>query len=389
MDEILATSPVFGAEEQRAHSSESDIAVSGPEISIIIPTFNESDNIAELIRRIGSTLEGVAWEAIVVDDDSSDGTAEIVKGIAQRDHRIRCIHRVGRRGLSTACIEGFLSSSAPYLAVIDGDLQHDETLLAAMLEKLRADEVDIVVGSRYVPGGGIGDWDERRAQLSRLSTVLAKKTLRVTLDDPMSGFFALQRKVFHEVVRDLSGVGFKIMLDIFASSARPLRFCELPYELRSRQAGESKVSGTVALDFLTLLLQKRFGRFIPSRLICFGLVGGSGVCVHLMVFALAFQGMGLPFWASQTVATAVAMVGNFSLNNLITYRDQRLSGLAWWRGLALFSLACSVGAIANVGVASYIFVGGIGWLPSALAGIVVGTVWNYATTGFYVWRSRR
>jgi dolichol-phosphate mannosyltransferase len=275
------------------------------------------------------------------------------------------------------------------LAVIDGDLQHDETLLRAMFEKLRADEADIVVGSRYVPGGGVGDWDERRAQLSRLSTIIAKRTLRVTLNDPMSGFFALQRKVFHEVVRDLSGVGFKIMLDIFASSARPLRFCELPYEFRSRQAGESKVSGIVALDFLTLLLQKRFGRFIPARLIYFGLVGSSGVCVHLMVFASAFQGMGLPFWASQAVATAVAMVGNFTLNNLITYRDQRLSGLAWWRGLALFSLACSVGAVANVGVASYIFGDGLGWLPSALAGIVVGTVWNYATTRFYVWRSRR
>ena len=389
MSEILATSHALGAAEQHARSAVSDAAVSGPEFSIVIPTFNESGNIAELIRRIGSTLEGVAWEAIVVDDDSSDGTAEIVKGIAQRDHRVRCIHRIGRRGLSTACIEGFLSSSALYLAVIDGDLQHDEALLPAMLEKLRSGEVDIVVGSRYVPGGGVGGWDERRAQLSRLSTIVAKKTLRVTLSDPMSGFFALRRKVLHEVVRDLSGVGFKILLDIFASSARPLRFCELPYQFRSRQAGESKVSGTVALDFLTLLLQKRFGRFIPSRLIYFGLVGGFGVCVHLMVFASVFQGMGLPFWESQTVAAAVAMVGNFTLNNLITYRDQRLSGLAWWRGLALFSLACSVGAVANVGVASYIFGDGIGWLPSALAGIVVGTVWNYATTGFYVWRSRR
>jgi len=389
MAEFLAASSVSGAPLRHAPVIASDPAVPGPEISIIVPTFDESENIVELIRRIGVTLEGVAWEVIVVDDDSGDGTAEIAKNLAQGDHRVRCIHRIGRRGLSSACIEGFLSSSAPYLAVIDGDLQHDETLLSAMLEKLRADEVDIVVGSRYVPGGSVGDWDERRAQLSRLSTVLAKKTLGVTLSDPMSGFFALQRKAFHEVVRDLSGVGFKIMLDIFASADRPLRFCELPYEFRSRTAGESKVSGTVALDFLTLLLQKRFGRFIPSRLIYFSLVGGTGVCVHLTVFAIAFKGIGLPFWVGQSLATAVAMVGNFTLNNLITYRDQRLSGFAWFRGLALFSLACGVGAIANVGVASYIFSDGIGWLPSALAGIVVGTVWNYATTGFYVWKSRR
>jgi len=361
----------------------------GPEISVVIPTFNERGNIAELVRRIGETLAGVAWEVIVVDDDSADGTADIVTKLARQDHRIRCVRRIGRRGLSSACIEGFLSSSAPYLAVIDGDLQHDETLLAAMLEKLRGGEFDVVVGSRYISGGGIGDWDSRRAQLSRLSTVLAKRTLRVVLSDPMSGFFALRREIFHDLVRDLSGVGFKILLDIFATSARPLRVCELPYEFRARQAGESKVDGMVALDFLTLLLQKRVGRFIPSRFIYFSLVGGTGVGVHLAVFTAAFLGFALPFWVSQTLGTVMAMVGNFTLNNLITYRDQRLSGLAWWRGLMLFSLACGVGAIANVGVASYIFGGGIGWLPSALAGIVVGTVWNYATTAFYVWRPRK
>jgi dolichol-phosphate mannosyltransferase len=365
------------------------VAVTGPEISIIVPTYNESGNIAELVRRIGETLAGVDWEVIVVDDDSTDGTADIVNDIARRDHRVRCIQRIGRRGLSSACIEGFLSSSAPYLAVIDGDLQHDETVLADMLEKLRSGDFDVVVGSRYVPGGGVGDWDERRAQLSKLSTVLAKKTLHVVLSDPMSGFFALRRDVVHGVVRELSGVGFKILLDIFATTPAPLRVCELPYEFRARQAGESKVDGMVALDFLTLLLQKRVGRFIPSRFIYFSLVGGTGVVVHLAVLSIAYQMFALPFWAGQSLATIAAMVGNFTLNNLITYRDQRLSGIAWWRGLLLFSLACSVGAIANVGVASYIFVGGIGWLPSALAGIVVGTVWNYATTAFYVWRPKK
>jgi len=364
-------------------------ALAGPEISVVIPTFNEGGNIEELVRRIAATLSGVAWEVVVVDDDSADGTADIVDALARRDHRVRCIRRIGRRGLSSACIEGFLSSSAPYLAVIDGDLQHDETLLAAMLDRLRGGDVDVVVGSRYVAGGGVGDWDPRRAQLSRLSTALAKRTLHVVLSDPMSGFFALRREVVHDLVRDLSGVGFKILLDIFATAPRPLRVCELPYEFRARQAGESKVDGMVALDFLTLLLQKRVGRFIPSRFIYFSLVGGTGVLVHLAVLSIAYKGFGMPFWASQTLATVAAMVGNFSLNNLVTYRDQRLSGLAWWRGLLTFSVACSVGAAANVGVASYIFGDGIGWLPSALAGIVVGTVWNYATTAFYVWRPRR
>ncbi len=364
-------------------------ALGGPELSIIVPTFNERENVEELVRRIDAALPGVAWEVVVVDDDSTDGTAGLVNDLARRDRRVRCIHRIGRRGLSSACIEGFLSSSAPYFAVIDGDLQHDERVLPAMLECLRGGEHDIVVGSRYVAGGGIGDWDARRAKLSRLSTTLAKKTLGVVLSDPMSGFFALRREVLHDVVRDLSGVGFKILLDIFATSKRPLRFHELPYEFRTRKAGESKVDSNVALDFLTMLLQKKFGRIIPSRLIYFCLIGGTGVGLHLVVLSTVYLVLGAPFWLGQSTATAIAMVGNFALNNLITYRDRRLSGLAWWRGLVLFSLACSVGAAANVGVASYIFRGGIGWLPSALAGVLVGTVWNYATTAFYVWRPRR
>jgi dolichol-phosphate mannosyltransferase len=360
----------------------------GPELSIVVPTFNERENVEELIRRIDAVLPGVAWEVVVVDDDSTDGTAGLVNELAQKDRRVRCIQRIGRRGLSSACIEGFLSSSAPYFAVIDGDLQHDERVLPAMLECLRGGEHDIVVGSRYIAGGGIGDWNARRAQLSRLSTTLAKKTLGVVLRDPMSGFFAVRREVVHDVVRDLSGVGFKILLDIFATSKQPLRFRELPYEFRTRKAGESKVDGNVALDFLTMLLQKKFGRIIPSRLIYFCLIGGTGVAVHLAVFSTVYLGLGGAFWLAQSIATTVAMVGNFALNNVITYRDQRLSGLAWWRGLVVFSLACSVGAAANVGVASYIFSDGIGWLPSALAGVVVGTVWNYATTAFYVWRPR-
>lgn len=358
----------------------------GPEIAIIVPTYNESENVAELVRRIEATLAGVVWEIIVVDDDSADGTADIVDGIARNDRRVRCIQRIGRRGLSTACIEGFLASSAPYLAVIDGDLQHDETLLSEMLAKLRSGNYDIVVGSRYIDGGGVGDWDETRAWLSRASTQLAKKALHVRLSDPMSGFFAVRRDVLMGFVRELSGVGFKILLDIFATSPKPLRFCELPYKFRSRHAGESKVSGNVALDFLTLLLQKRLGRYIPPRFIYFSVIGGAGVLVHLAVFTAIFHGLGAIFWVSQTIATGMAMLTNFTFNNLITYRDFRLRGLAWWWGLCVFGVACSVGVVANVGVASYIFNGGFGPIPSAAFGIVVGTVWNYATTAYYVWR---
>jgi dolichol-phosphate mannosyltransferase len=357
-----------------------------PEISIVIPTFNEKENVPELVRLVASAMAGVHWELIFVDDNSPDGTARVVRDLAATDGRVRCIQRLGRRGLSSACIEGMLSSSAKYLAVMDGDLQHDEALLPKMFDALQSGDVDVVVASRYADGGGTGDWDERRAQLSRASTGLAKRVLHVELSDPMSGFFAIERETFLRLAPELSGVGFKILLDLFASADPPLRFREIPYEFRSRRAGETKVDGMVALDFVTMLLQKRIGRVVPPKFVYFCLIGGGGLVVHMLALWVLYEMAGVAFAASQAIATGVAMVGNFTLNNLITYRESKLSGLAWFRGLFLFCLACSVGAIANVGVASYLFSEGTRWVLSALAGVLVSTVWNYAATAFYVWR---
>jgi dolichol-phosphate mannosyltransferase len=269
---------------------------------------------------------------------------------------------------------------------MDGDLQHDEKILPEMLQELRKGDVDIVIGTRYAGGGGVGDWDSRREKLSRASTGLAKKVLRVDLSDPMSGFFAIEREAFLRVAPKLSGVGFKILLDIFASAEPPLRFREIPYEFRSRQSGQTKLDGMVALDFLTLLLQKRIGNFVPARFMYFCFVGGIGLITHMVVLWSLFHIASLGFTVSQAGATITAMIGNFALNNIITHRDKKLSGWAWLRGLVLFCLACSVGAVANVGVASYLFIEGSWWVVSALAGVLVGTVWNYAATVFYVWR---
>ncbi len=357
-----------------------------PEISIVIPTFNEKENVTELVRLVTAAMAGVRWELIFVDDNSPDGTARVVRELAATDGRVRCMQRLGRRGLSSACIEGMLSSSAKYLAVMDGDLQHDETLLPKMFDALQSGEVDIAVASRYVAGAGTGDWDARREQLSRASNGLAKRVLQVDLSDPMSGFFAIERETFLHLAPKLSGVGFKILLDLFASADPPLRVREFPYEFRSRKAGETKVDGMVALDFITMLLQKRIGRLVPPRFVYFCLIGGSGLLVHMLTLWGLFQVAGVGFAASQAIATGVAMVGNFTLNNLITYRESKLSGWAWVRGLFLFVLACSVGAVANVGVAAYLHGEGTRWILSGLAGVLVSTVWNYAATAFYVWR---
>jgi dolichol-phosphate mannosyltransferase len=361
----------------------------GPELSVIVPTFNERENVGELVARLEQCLEGLRWEVLFVDDDSPDGTSDLARELAREDRRVRCIQRIGRRGLSTACIEGMLATSAPYLAVIDGDLQHDERLLPEMLAALRSEDLDVVVGSRYVAGGGVGDWDERRAAISRFATRVGQRVIQADLTDPMSGFFMIRRDAFHGAARRVSGLGFKILMDLFASSPEPLKFKELPYEFRTRQAGESKLDSQAAWEFGMLLADKTVGRWIPVRFLAFSAVGGIGVVSHFAVLTLLFKGLGAGFVLSQAAATLVAMTGNFVLNNLLTYRDQRLRRWQWLRGWLSFNLVCGVGALANVGIASYLFARDTFWILSAVAGIVVGAVWNYAVTAVYTWNRPR
>ncbi|MFZ5487908.1 MAG: glycosyltransferase [Pseudomonadota bacterium] len=358
-----------------------------PQLSIVVPTFNEASNVVELRDRVAQALEGVDWEMIFVDDDSPDGTADKVRALAQSDARVRCLQRIGRRGLASACIEGMLASSAPVVAVMDADLQHDERLLRAMFETLQKDaNLDVVVGSRYVEGGGIGDWKQSRAFLSRLATRLSRSVLKAELKDPMSGFFMIRHAAALGCIRQgMSGVGFKILLDLFASSPTPLRYLELPYQFRQRFSGESKLDTTVAWEYFIMLLDRFFGRVVPIRFIAFTLVGGFGLLVHLLVLSICFKLLAMPFLWAQTAATLVAMTSNFVLNNLLTYRDMRLRGWQLLRGWISFTLACSVGALANVGIAAWLFSQQASWVLSAFAGVVVGAVWNYAITAIYTW----
>lgn len=357
-----------------------------PMLAVVIPTYNEAENITELVDRVQQSLAGIEWELIVVDDDSPDGTAARVRAIARENRRVRLLQRLGRRGLSSACIEGMLATTAPYLAVLDADLQHDERLLPEMLQRLQREPLDIVIGSRYVSGGDVGDWDAQRASMSRLATRLGQRLIKADLKDPMSGFFMLRAEVLHECVRDLSGVGYKILLDLFATHPRPLRFLEVPYRFRQRHSGESKLDNAVLWEYLLMLIQKWAGPMIPARFIAFSLIGASGVLVHMLVLWLSFKVAGSSFLAGQSLAALVAMTTNFFLNNLFTYNDMRLRGWDLLRGWASFVAACSVGALANVGVASWIFESHSLWVLSALAGILVGAVWNYAVTAVYTWK---
>ncbi len=361
------------------------------ELSVIVPTYNEQANVGELVRRLDAVLAGLRWEVVFVDDDSPDGTAAAVRALARADARVRCLHRLGRRGLSRAVIEGVLSTAAPLVAVIDADLQHDETVLPAMLARLRGESADapadIVVASRYAAGGSLEGWDAERARMSRLATALAHRMVPTGLTDPMSGFFVITREGFDRSVRQLSGEGYKLLLDLLASAPSPLRIAEVPYTFRPRVAGESKLDSAVLWEFSLLLIDKKFGRWIPARFLLFSLVGISGVFIHFAVLTLLFQGVGVAFTTAQACATVVAMTSNYALNNSLTYRDLRHRGLGWWRGLLTFYAICGAGVVANVGVAGLLFQHQ-GWALAAAAGALVGTLWNYVATRLITWRAR-
>ena len=357
-----------------------------PELSVIVPCYNERANVRPLAARLAAALDGIAWEAVFVDDDSPDGTAAEARALAALDARIRCIRRIGRRGLTSAVVEGALSCSAPFVAVIDGDLQHDETRLPDLLAAVRAG-ADIAVGSRHVPGGdsaGLGGaW---RHRLSAAGAGLARRALPVTLHDPMSGYFLLPRPLFEQLAPRLTSQGFKVLLDLMLSAPAPLRVAEVPCQFRARAAGRSKLDILVLVQFAALLLDKATRGLLPLRFLSFAMVGAVGVAVHLAVLTAARGGV--TFETAQVAATVVAMVANFQLNNVVTYRDARLRGGALWRGLALFLVVCGLGAYANIGIARVLYSDHAGWTPAGLAGAAIGLVWNYAVSATLVWRAR-
>ena len=357
-------------------------------LAIVIPTFNEAANVALLVDAIDEALPYTPWEVVFVDDHSPDGTSDAVRAIAQRDARVRIVHRYGRRGLSSACVEGIMATAAPYVAVMDADMQHDEAILGQMLQRLEQGDVDLVVGSRYVDGGSMGEWSAGRQRMSRLATALAGRLTRVALSDPMSGFFMMTRGAFLRSLPSLSNVGFKILLDIAASAPEPLRVAEVPFTFRNRLHGASKLDSLVLWEYVQLLLDKTVGHVVPVRFLSFALVGGFGVLVHFAILTALFQGVGAGFGRAQTCATIVAISCNFFLNNMLTYCDQRLVGAALLKGWITFNLVCATGAAANIGVADWLFERDGYWVVSALAGIAVSVVWNYAMSSLFTWRKR-
>ncbi len=363
--------------------------MSATELTVVIPTFNERENVAPMLDALERALAGIAWEVVFVDDNSPDGTAQLVWQRGSDDPRIRCLLRLGRRGLSSACIEGMLASAAPYIAVIDADLQHDETQLPRMLDELKNGSLDIVIGSRYVDGGGEGDWKRSRVFANRLASFISRLFLKTALHDPMSGFFMLRRDRFMELAHNLSGTGFKILLDILSSAPRPLNYKEIPFQFRQRQHGESKIDTLVLWEFLLLMLDNSIGRVLPVRFLMFILVGCVGALTHLLVLTVFFRYLGQPFLVAQGIAVVFSMTQNFVVNNMLTYRDMRLQGGQFIRGLLGFYIACGIGGVVSTILADFLYQHGAHWFVAGLLAAIFAAVWNFATTSTIVWSRKR
>jgi dolichol-phosphate mannosyltransferase len=360
-------------------------SVEAVELTVVIPTFNERDNVAPLTMRLREALAGIAWQAIFVDDNSGDGTAEAVKAIASTDGRISCLHRIGRRGLAGAVLEGVMASAAPVVAVIDADLQHDETILPHMLGLIRSNEADLVVGSRYLTSDGAQKGlSPVRLAGSRLATWIARQVLRADVSDPVSGFFMIRRDMVRRVAPRLSNQGFKILFDIIASQPEPLRIAEVPYAFAERLTGDSKLDGRVVIEYLGLILSKLTRSVIPPRALLFGLVGSSGVIVHLAILYIC-RAMGMAFFTAQSVAAITAMTTNFLINNQVTYRDRRLRGWRLVTGYARFCGLCGLGLVANVAIGGLVHSWTPVWWLAGVSGALFGAIWNYVSTSLAVW----
>lgn len=356
--------------------------------AVIVPTLNEAGNVSELVRRLENILQGLDWEIIFVDDNSKDGTLEELYNLAKSKPYVRYLRRLGRKGLASACVEGMMSSNADYMAVMDADLQHDETKLPELFNALSTGQANLAVASRYTGDGGTGEWSKSRVGISKLATWISRLFLKAPCSDPMSGFFALDREIIDKSAPKIQSQGFKILFDILSMPELDIRLKEIPYVFSSREIGESKLSSIVIVEFLWLLASKIFGRVIHTEFVLFCFVGFLGVFVHLLTVFIFFKQFSLSFVISQGIATLVAMTTNYLINNLLTFKDKKLHGKDFIKGYGKFVLACTVGALVNVAVANQLFESGLFWPLAAAAGTVVGAIFNYFFAKFTIWKDK-
>ena len=361
-----------------------------PILSIVIPTYNEKDNISKILELLRLALGNVQHEIIFVDDNSPDGTANEVKISMRKFSNLHLIHRIGRRGLSGAIIEGVLAAKSEIVAVMDCDLQHDESKLLEMMDLFsKSTSLDLVIGSRFTEDGEISDkaFSKIRELGSKVTTLLIKKFMQIKSTDPLSGFFMVKRETFLKYSDNLQTQGFKVLADFLAMSGKFLEIEEVGYKFKNRIAGESKMSLLTVLELISLVLSQIFQGRISIRFILFCMVGVSGIFVQLLTTGFSMLLIN-QFSTSQTVGIFAAMTSNYFLNNYITFQERRLKSLDLLRGLVSFYFICSLGAFANIAVATYIFSLSSNWLISSFLGAVFGAVWNFTLSSIFTWKSK-
>ncbi len=237
----------------------------GLELTVVIPTLNEEKNIPIIFEKVSNALKGVNWEMVIVDDNSTDRSPEVMREMTQKHHNFRFIRRIGRSGLSTACTEGMLSSAAPVIAVMDADGQHDETKLQTMLGLIQGDSADVVVGSRFKEGAELEAFSNFRTKLSLYSNTLAQKLFNLPLKDSMGNFFMLRQTVLEEAAPHLCGRGQKLLFDILLVGPKDVRVAEVPIVFGVREHGDSKLSPLAAIDFGLQMWDRKFGQIFPTK----------------------------------------------------------------------------------------------------------------------------
>jgi dolichol-phosphate mannosyltransferase len=354
-----------------------------PSVSVVVPTYNEAGNIAMIYDGLAQALAGRAWELVVVDDDSPDGTADAVRALGQRHDNVRCIQRVQERGLCSAVHWGVQAAHGEVIVVMDGDLQHEPALIPKMLEALQTGH-DIVSGSRFLAGAAEKGLSDRRRRLSDWGNRLTNRFLGTALSDPLTGFFATPRRLFLDSIPLMQADGFKVFFDLLYHN-RKVTVRELPFDFQRRRHGQSKLELYVLWLLVCDIASKLSRGMLPPRLISFVGVGLIGSIFHFAIL-YASMDLGAVFWVAQTIATVVAMVFNFTINNVLTYSDDRLRGGAFYKGLLLYSLIASVGIVANVSTAqiTYISLKGHTFI-AATTGLVIDVIWRFVVSNRLIW----
>lgn len=360
-------------------------------LSLIIPTYNERDNITPLLERLEHALAGYNYEVVFIDDNSADGTAEVATSLASK-YPVKVIVRKDKRGLASAVVDGLSHVSGKIIAVMDADLQHPPEVLPDLLKEMEKG-ADIVIASRYVKGGSCPGWSLSRRLVSKGGIFLAHLLLPATrrVNDPASGFFMFNKEAVARA--KLEPLGYKILLEVLIAG-KFKRIAEVPYTFGTRGRGESKLNAGQQVAYLRHLfsLMKRSGEL--ARFLKFALVGASGVGVNEGLYWLLTRLAGLvgslDIWAV-VIGTETSVVTNFILNNYFTFADRRQPGSkSFLKRLLRFNLVSLAGVGITVGV-FYILTRSFGVqepydLLALLAGITVAMLWNYLANNWWTWK---